>query len=90
MTIIISIWCLLAELKGTVVGHVQNNEGIGEGAIELHVQTLHSGTRVVAERMIFFFLHLNGLYFTLNHLRNDYVPLYFEVFQVGFVKRSLI
>ena len=76
-------------MKDTVLGHVQNDEGIVEGAIALHGQTLHSGTRVARKNETLFLL-LNHLHFTPKHLRDDYVPHHFEVFQAGFVKRSLI
>ena len=66
-----------------MVGHVQNDEGIGEGAFALHGQTLHSGTRVPRENEALFLL-LNRLHFTLYHLCDDFVPHHCEVLEVGF------
>jgi len=65
-----------------MVGHIQNDECIGEGPFTLHGQSLNSSSGVARQNETFLLL-LDCLHFSLDHLGNDLVPHHCEVFEVG-------
>lgn len=65
-----------------MVGHVEDDEGVGEEAVALHGQPLHACARVPRNDEALL-LSLDGLDLLADHLGDDVVFDYSEVLQVG-------
>ena len=73
---------LLAEVHDLVVGHVEDDEGVGEDALALHGQSLHPSPRVARQDEALPLL-LDALDFLLDHPGDDVVLDDGEVLEVG-------
>lgn len=69
-------------MQDFVVGHVEDDKGIGENALALHGKALHSRARVAREDEAFPFF-LDRLHLLPYHPRHDLVAYHCEVLQVG-------
>lgn len=65
-----------------MVGHVEYDKSIGEDALTLHGQSLHSSPRISRQDEAFLLL-LDALDFLLDHLGYDLVLDYCEMLEVG-------
>lgn len=66
-----------------MIGHIQDDKGVREGALTLHGQALNSGARIPRQDETLLFL-LDGFHFALDHLCDDFIPHHREVFEIGF------
>lgn len=73
---------VLAGVEDLVVGHVEDDEGVGEDALALHGQPLHAGARVARQDEALPLL-LDALDFPPDHPRHDLVLGQGEVLEVG-------
>lgn len=69
-------------LEDFVVGHVEDDEGVGEEAVSLHGQSLHARARVARQDKALLLL-LDGLDLLAHHLGDDVVLDDGEVLEVG-------
>lgn len=73
---------VLAEVHDLVVGHAEDDEGVGEDALALHGQPLRPGPRVARQDEALLLL-LDALDFAPDHPRDDVVLDDGEVLEVG-------
>ena len=73
---------VLAEVHDLVVGHVEDDEGVGEDALALHGQSLHAGAGEARQDEALLLL-LDAFDFLLHHLRDDVVLYDRVVLEVG-------
>lgn len=73
---------VLAVVEDLVVGHVEDDEGVGEDALALHGESLDTGARVAGEDEALALL-LDRLHLLPHHPRHHLVTHHREVLQVG-------